>query len=43
MGKKFSKSRKAKRAEVSEEECGDNQSSGSSQTLASGESVEGFS
>ena len=42
MGKIFSKSRKAKRAEVSEEECGDNQSSGP-QSLASGESVEGFS
>ena len=38
MSKKLSKSRKAKRAEISEEECEDNQSSGP-QSLASGESV----
>ena len=42
MGKKFSKSRKAERAEVSEEECGDTQTS-RPQSLASGGSVEGFS
>ena len=42
MGKKLSKSRKAERAEVSEEKCGDNQSS-RPQSFTSGESVEGYS